>query len=186
MMRKLFYVLMMFIVFGKSDSVAQTILFNKELTTLTSGNFPESSYYKLLDPDPDIQYHISTGKSIDGYCTTHSTRTYEFKRENITFVFNHDQDSTKCFLTDIRIKSKKAPFKTEDSISVGDKIPINRICKNIDELKEGASKRGDKYIDHLFYNNVNYYLKKTRVNRITSGTVVKVKKIVIWPNRVKA
>lgn len=186
MTSKLFYVLIMFIGIGNSDSKAQNILFNKELITLTLGNFPESSYYKLLDPDPEIKFHIVSSKSIDGYCSTYCTSTYEFKREHITFVFKHDQDSTKCFLTDIFIKSKKAPFKTEDSITVGDKIPITRISKNIDELKEGASKRGDKYIDHLFCNNVNYYLKKTRVNRITSGTVVKVKKIVIWPNWVKA
>jgi len=185
-MNKLFFILFISLVFSKFDISAQTVLRNKDIIKLTIENFPESIYYKALKTEPEIHTSFISAKTIDSGCINYQTKEFDFKKENISFRFNCNYDTTQTnYLDYIVIKSKNAPFITEDSIMVGDKILITTICKNIDKLKEQINAWKDNHVNYIFYNNVTYYIKKIQLKKINSKTVVKIKKITIYTFKLK-
>ena len=179
-MNKLFFIFFISLYISKFNLISQTVLVNKEITKLTVENFPESIYYKVLKTEPEIQIHFISAKTIDSGCINYQTKEFDFKKEKISFVFTNNYDTTKInYLESILIKGKNSPFITQDSIKVGDKILLSAICNDIDKLKAQYIRRNDKNVDHIFCNNITYYIDKIPVVKIDSETVVRISKIYI-------
>ncbi len=162
------------------DIKAQILLKNNDIIKLTIENFPESIYYKSLKTKPEVQTSFVSAKLIDSGCINYQTMEFDFKKKKISFRFKNNYDSTKTYyLESVNIKGEHTPFITEDSINVGDKVLLKTICKDIDKLKARYSKRNDKYVTCIFYNNITYDIYKTPIEKINSETVVKIKEIYI-------
>ncbi len=185
-MSKLLLILFICLLTCGHEIIGQTTLISNDIVKLTIENFPESSYYKELKTKPEITTSFISAKTIDSGCIHYQTKEFNFKKENITFVFTNNYDTTKVnYLESICIKGEHTPFITEDSIIVGDKIPITVICKDVDKLKEQHIKRNNKYVDHIFYKGINYCIENIRTEKINPETRVKVNKIIIRSYEVK-
>ncbi|MBC7615140.1 MAG: hypothetical protein H7202_03640 [Pedobacter sp.] len=162
---------------------AQVMLKGAELKKISELKFSESIYYKTFKSEPIIKTHFISAKSIDGDCMNYISNEYLFKKEKIEFIFRNENSDTvhNGELVDIYIKGKNNSFVTEDSIKIGDKVPISLLCKDIEKLKKNYISHNTKYLVEIFHNGVYYEFKKISPKEINIKTILTIKKINIRP-----
>lgn len=180
-MNKLFFILVILTTLSKFK--AQIVLDRSELKKITIGNFSDSKYYKSLKSKAIVKAIVGSGKTIDGECIDISSTTYIFKKANVLFIFtpNNTDSVQSMILSDIYINSKNNLFITEDSIKVGDKVTLSSLCKNINKFEENYTKYNKKSRFHIFHNGVDYEFIISNPEKISSNTILTIKRINIRP-----
>ena len=154
-------------------SSGQIVIRADSLSEVMLDKLDTHRYRKAMKGKAEVSFISS--KPVDGACVFEMV--YRYKRRSTTFRFVDGR------LLEVRIDGKNSPFITSDSVRAGDRIPLSKICRNLQALKSNFSEKSEKKIRVIVNNSAHYSFRPVELQRATNNTMVRIRMIRIYASK---